>query len=282
MIAWHEIDWSILGPALLAGLLVVATHVPLGAQVLRKGIVFIDLAVAQIAGLGVIVADALGWEPQGWGVQGAAMLAALAGAALLTWMERRWPDIQEALIGALFVLASSIGILLLAHNPHGGEHLKDLLVGQILWVNQTQLLAMSGLTAVVMATWFGLGPRLGRTGFHVLFALAVTASVQLVGVLLVFSSLIMPALAVRQAAPRWRLPLGWAMGAFAYAAGLAMSAVVDLPSGALVVLALAACGIVTSSFIRPAPQEDGGARNRNAWKHSREGPPLNKGGESPS
>ena len=70
----------------------------------------------------------------GWPVQVAAALAALAGALLLTWTERRWPDVQEALIGVVFVLAASGGILLLANNPHGGEHLRDLLVGQILWV----------------------------------------------------------------------------------------------------------------------------------------------------
>jgi zinc/manganese transport system permease protein len=252
-ITLHAVDWSIVGPALVAGLLVLATHVPLGAQVLRKGIVFIDLAVAQIAGLGVIVADALGWEPQGWGVQGAAVLAALAGAALLTWLERRWPDIQEALIGTLFVLASCLGILLLAGNPHGGEHLQNLLVGQILWVSPGQLQAMAALTAFVLAGWFGLRSRLGQAGFYVLFALAVTASVQLVGVYLVFSSLIMPALAVRHAAPRWQLPLGWTMGATAYVAGLTASAMLDWPSGAVIVLALALAGIATSALIRQMP-----------------------------
>jgi zinc/manganese transport system permease protein len=234
------IDWAIVGPALIAGLLVLATHVPLGLQVLRKGIVFIDLAIAQIAGLGVIAADAMGWEPQGWAVQAAAMSAAAAGALLMTWMERRWPDIQEALIGALFVLASSVGILLLASNPHGGEHLKDLLVGQILWVTPGQLWAEAGLTAMLLALWFGWGHRLGRIGFYLLFAVAVTASVQLVGVYLVFSSLILPALAVRQASARWQLPLAWLGGALAYAMGLALSAVLDLPSGAVVVLVMAA------------------------------------------
>ena len=190
---WEALDLSILGPAMVAGLLVLASHVPLGLQVLRKGIVFIDLAIAQIAGLGLIAAHTLGWEPQGWAVQATAMGAAAGGALLMTWMERRWPDIQEALIGTLFVLASSLGILLLAHNPHGGEHLQDLLVGQILWVTPSQLQSMAGLTAVLLALWFGLGERLGRTGFYLLFAVAVTASVQLVGVYLVFSSLIMPA-----------------------------------------------------------------------------------------
>jgi zinc/manganese transport system permease protein len=184
------IDWHILLPALLAGLLVLATHVPLGAQVLQRGIVFIDLAIAQIAGVGVIAADAMGFEPQGWAVQAAALSAALLGALALTWTERRWPDIQEALIGVLFVLASCAGLLLLAGNPHGGEHLKDLLVGQILWVSTQQLIGMAALTVLVLALWFGLRERLGRAGFYLLFALAVTASVQLVGVYLVFTSLI--------------------------------------------------------------------------------------------
>lgn len=254
---WHPLDWSIVGPALVAGLLVLATHVPLGMQVLRKGIVFIDLAIAQIAGLGVIAADALGWEAQGWGVQLAAASAALVGAALMTWLERRWPDVQEALIGALFVLASSVGLLLLAGNPHGGEHLKDLLVGQILWVTPSQLLGMAALTAVLLALWFGAPERLGSTGFYVLFALAVTASVQLVGVYLVFSSLIMPALAVRRAPTRWRLPVAWGLGATAYLLGLALSAVLDLPSGAVVVVAMAACAMGAAGLMRaagPAPE----------------------------
>jgi zinc/manganese transport system permease protein len=233
------LDAGILGPAMVAGLLVLATHVPLGTQVLSRGIVFIDLAIAQIAGIGVIAADALGWEPQGWAVQVAAVGAALLGALLLTYTEKRWPDIQEALIGVLFVLAACTGLLLLANNPHGGEHLKDLLVGQILWVNGAQLQAMAALTAVLVALWFSLGARLGRLGFYVLFALAVTASVQLVGVYLVFASLIIPALATRGLDGRARLAAAWLIGAAGYAFGLAASALFDLPSGAVVVLAMA-------------------------------------------
>jgi len=88
--------------------------VPLGIQVLSRGIVFIDLAIAQIAGLGVILADSMGLEPQGWAVQAAALTAALAGALLLTWTERRWPEVQEAVIGTTFILAASGALLLLA------------------------------------------------------------------------------------------------------------------------------------------------------------------------
>jgi zinc/manganese transport system permease protein len=215
----------------------------MGQQVLARGIVFIDLAIAQIAGLGVIAADALGWEPQGMAVQIAAVGAALIGALLLTYTEKRWPEVQEALIGVLFVLAACAGILLLAGNPHGGEHLKDLLVGQILWVSYGQLLPVALLTAVIVALWFGAGARLGRTGFYAMFAFAVTASVQLVGVYLVFASLIIPALASRFHRARRRLVIGYAIGVIGYATGLALSAVFDLPSGAVVVWALAVGGI---------------------------------------
>jgi len=243
---FDSLNLEIIGPALLAGLLVIATHVPLGRQVLKRGIVFIDLAVAQIAALGVIAADFMGWEPQGWAVQIAAMSAALLGALLLTWMERRWPEVQEALIGAVFVLAASAGILLLAGNPHGGEHLKDLLAGQILWVGMGQLLPGALLTALILGLWFGLGERLGRAGFYLLFALAVTASVQLVGIYLVFSSLIMPALAVRSWPPNRQLGGGYAIGTLAYVAGLALSALFDLPSGAVIVWCLAVVGILAN------------------------------------
>ena len=203
---WSAIDASILGPALIAGLLVLATHVPLGMQVLDRGIVFIDLAIAQIAGLGVIGADALGLPEGGVAVQAAAVIAALLGAWLLTWTERRAPAQQEALIGVMFILAACASILLLSSNPHGGEHLKDLLVGQILWVSTAQigwLAAVSALLLLALAS--GQIARLGRFGFYATFAVAVTASVQLVGVYLVFASLIIRALGTWALAGRRRL-----------------------------------------------------------------------------
>jgi zinc/manganese transport system permease protein len=236
---------SILLPAFLAGLLVLATHVPLGIQVLSRGIVFIDLAIAQIATLGVIAADRAGFEPEGWLAQIAAVTAALLGAALLTWTEKRWPDIQEALIGVLFSLAACGGMILVANNPHGGEHLQELLAGQILWVGYAQLLPVAALTAVILGLWFYFGQRLGRFGFYGLFAFAVTASVQLVGVYLVFASLIIPALACRNHAPHRRLLAAYGVGAAGYFLGLALSTLFDLPSGPVVVwtLALAAMTI---------------------------------------
>lgn len=237
------IDLTIIAPAFVAGVLVLATHVPLGAQVLKRGIVFIDLAIAQIAALGVIVAGMADLD-QGWMVQVAAGTAAVLGAFLLTWTERRWADVQEAQIGVVFVLAATGSLLLLANNPHGGEHLRDLLAGQILWVRYDQLIVPAIATVVISLAILRFQSRLGRLGFYLLFALAVTISVQLVGVYLVFASLIVPGLAVRNYAGSLRLPIAYAVGIAGYASGLALSMVYDLPSGALIVWCLTALAMV--------------------------------------
>src|SRR5882757_6427825 len=233
-----NLELSILWPAFLAGLLVLATHVPLGQQVLNRGIVFIDLAIAQVAGLGVTAADAFGFEPEGWRVQVAAVTAALIGALALTWTEKKWPEVQEALIGVLFVVAACVELLILANNPHGGEHLKDLLVGQILWVSIKSLLPIAVLYALALVAWFGLRARLGHAGFYLLFALVVTQSVQLVGIYLVFTSLIVPALAAKRFAERYRLAIGYGVGLIGYVLGLVASSLFDLPTGAVIVVTL--------------------------------------------
>ncbi|KAF0190598.1 MAG: ABC 3 transporter family protein [Gammaproteobacteria bacterium] len=243
------LDIGILGPALLAGLLVTATHVPLGQQVLARGIIFIDLAIAQIAGLGLMAAYTFGWEIGGWHMQATAFIAALGGALLLAWTERRWPQLQEALIGTLFVLAATGAILLLSANPHGGEHLRDLMVGQILWVSYEQLWPVAILYAVLLALWFG-GRCYQRTlPFYLIFALAITASVQLVGVFLVFATLIIPAMFTSRLATH-RLLAGYVVSSFAYGTGLIASALSDLPSGALIVWSLAVLAVAGGMVIR--------------------------------
>jgi zinc/manganese transport system permease protein len=253
-----EFDWNIVGPALLAGMLVLSTHVPLGKRVLERGIIFIDLAIAQVAGLGVILADTCGWEAHGWEVQVVAVGAAMSAALGLNVTEKLWPDIQEALIGVLFVLAATASILLLADNPHGGEHLKDLLVGQILWVDYQQLVPLSALYALLLAFWFGLGRRMPAVGFYLIFAIAITASVQLVGVYLVFSSLIIPALATRKLSDQQQLPAGWCIGLAAYVIGIGLSMVYDYPTGALIVWAMAVVSVV-SAWTLPALLRRAGA-----------------------
>lgn len=244
----ESLDLTIILPALLAGILVLVTHIPLGAQVLKRGIVFIDLAIAQIAALGVIIASSGDFDPQGWLVQVAAAIAAILGALLLTWTEKRWPEVQEAQIGVLFILAATAGLLLVAHNPHGGEHLQDLLAGQILWVRYQQLLipAIGTVAIMVLLVWFN--ERLSRLGFYLIFALAVTASVQLVGVYLVFASLIVPSLAVRNYSNKKRLPLAYIIGVGGYACGLVLSTIFDLPSGALIVWSLTLLAMLAYSF----------------------------------
>ena len=248
---------SILGPAVIAGFLVTAVLVPFGFEVLKRGIVFIDLAVAQIAGVGVIFADFLGWEPQGIAVQVAALGAALVTALLLTWTERRWPEVQEAIIGVVFVLGASAAILLLAGNPHGGEHLKDLLVGQILWVDPARLPREALIYAAILALWFGFGARLRRVGFYALFACAVTFSVQMVGLYLVFASLVLPALATYYALRRRRLK-AYAVGLSGYALGLLASLWLDLPSGAMIVCAMTLVAALAASAERRPPNQKAG------------------------
>lgn len=242
-------DWSlqlsILAPALAAGLLVLATHIPLGREVLRRGIIFIDLAIAQIAALGVIAAHSLGWDVHGWETQAVALSAALTGAVLLGWAERHLQQQQEALIGIVFVLAATGGLLLLADNPHGGEHLRDLLSGQILWVNWADLLPLALLAAIFwlvswlfpakLATWLT-----GKT-FYLLFAVVITVAVQVIGVYLVFASLVIPALAaVHDPQP---LRHAFLLGVLGYGAGIAVSVWLDLPTGASIVWCLALAGL---------------------------------------
>jgi zinc/manganese transport system permease protein len=243
----NDIELNILLPAFIAGLLVLATHIPLGMKVLARGVIFADLAVAQIAGLGVVIAGLLNLTDRPLLVQLIAAASALCGAALLAWIEHRLADIKEACIGLTFVLAASGGILLMSRDVHAGEHLKDLLVGQILWVSSSQLIATAILSAVLLLVWRWQRVRLGNLGFYTIFALAVTASVQLVGVYLVFASLIVPALATWRVKQR-RTAYAFGIGIAGYAIGLILSAWFDLPSGATVVWTMAGTGFIVALF----------------------------------
>lgn len=275
MMNWQALDSSILGPALIAGLLVLSTHVPLGRLVLNRGIIFIDLAVAQIAGIGVIAAGSFGLDESAWQVQAAAVTTAVFGAFILRWTEKHFASVQEAMIGVIFVLAATLSVLLLAKNPHGGEYLKEILVGQILWVTYDELIPAALIYAILLFCWFGLkiGEKL-PSAFYLILALVVTVSVQLVGVYLVFASLIIPALATRNLFTepckgvstdqrleeqtllvkrpffkRSPLVLAFLLGALSYALGLVGSAVFDLPSGPVIVWCLAIVGGIGSLWI---------------------------------
>jgi zinc/manganese transport system permease protein len=177
------------------------------------------------------------------------LVVVLGGALLLTWTERVFADAQEAVIGVVFVLAATGGILLLASNVHGGEHLRDLLVGQILWVQPSRLLWVAIVYAAILALWFGFARRMPRAGFYALFAVAVTLSVQLVGLYLVFATLIVPPLATRRLR-RGRLAVAWTIGVAGYTIGLVASTMWDLPSGAVIVWMLAVLAVVADLALR--------------------------------
>lgn len=247
-----QIELSILMPAFLAGILVLAVHVPLGIEVLKRGIIFIDLAIAQVAGLGALAAMLVIPEDADGGhaieVQVFSAVSALLGALLLTWTEKRFPDLQEALIGCLFVLSASAALLMLGQNPHGAEHMKDLLAGQILWVSYSQLGGVALLYTALLAVWFMFGKLIGRIGFYAIFALAVTASVQMVGVYLVFSSLIIPALAASRLEGKAKLSTAYITGIVGLAGGLLVSMLLDLATGPAIVCALAVAGVAGFSI----------------------------------
>jgi len=238
-------DWSVLAAPLAAGLIVSAMHVPLGRRVIERGIIFIDLTIAQVAALGAVLAEVWDLGGHGWASHLPDAVAAFAAAALLAWTAKRFPDVQEALIGTLYVVAASAAVLAVAHNPHGGEHLDELLSGQILWVSPREVIAVAVVFAPLLAVWAFWG-RHRELAFYFLFAIAVVASVRVVGVFLVFATLILPALAAHGLAGRRGLAVGYGVAALGYALGLWLSVPLDLPAGPLIVVTLAALALVVA------------------------------------
>ncbi|MCL1141183.1 metal ABC transporter permease [Shewanella gaetbuli] len=241
---------SILLPALVAGFLVLSTHVVLGQQVLKRGIIFIDLAIAQVAALGAIVSHinhdiedipfSHVWMPA---------LFALLGAAVIAWLARKFEDELEAFIGCFYVLSAVGAMLLLANDPHGAELLKQLMSGQILWVSWSQLILPAVVSALILLA-ITLKPKLlDGASFYFIFAIVITLSVELVGVYLVFSTLILPALALNQYKGKGKLALAYVVGVIGYVAGLCLSASYDLPSGAAIVATLAVSGLGFRLFL---------------------------------
>jgi zinc/manganese transport system permease protein len=175
------------------------------------------------------------------------LLAAVGAALLISFflrgVERNLPQRQEAVIGVCFVVAASMAILVMSKDPQGGEHLRDLLAGQILWTRWETLPPLAVATAVMLLAWFPLRLKTSPLGFYLIFAISITASVQVVGVYLVFASLIVPALAAGER--RWIASL---VGIIGYAVGLLASARLDLPAGAPIVLALVGVGIAAHRF----------------------------------
>ena len=241
----------------VAGLVLTLIHAWFGLHVLARGVVFVDLSLAQVAALGLTVAILAGYGVQSEAAYWYALAFALGGAllfALVRGAERRIQ--QEAVIGIVYVVSASLGVIALDRAPQGAEHIKQLLIGSILTVRPQEVAALAGLYALIGVVHFALRRPLievsfdpplavshGRrlfiwdVVFYASFALVVTSSVRVAGVLLVFAYLIVPAalanLFIRGVGRR--LLLAWGLGSALTAAGLFASWSWDLPTGPAIV-----------------------------------------------
>jgi zinc/manganese transport system permease protein len=238
----------------LACLILTAIHAYLGLHVLARGVIFVDLALAQVAALGLTLALLGGHPVESDAAWWYALVFAVGGAQLFALTRvRRGPLPQEAIVGIVYAVSAALGVLVVDRAPQGAEHTKQLLVGSVLTVNAGEVASLAALYAVVgLVHWLARRPLLaislqpdaagGRVVawdvfFYTSFAVVVTSSVRLAGVLLVFSFLVVPAaiaaLLARGVAAR--LVIGWIVGAMVSAAGLLASYRCDLPTGATIV-----------------------------------------------
>src|SRR4051794_8977327 len=234
-------------PAFLVAVCLVGIHVYFGIQVLARQVIFVDLALAQIAALGATVAFMLGHSAQSPAAYGYSLGFTLLAAVLLAFT-RTWGTRvpQEALIGGIYVVAAAAAILLIDRAPQGAEHLKQILTGNILTSGLNDVAVIVPLYAMIgLLHWLlrrqltGSGVLLWEFVFYATFGLVVTSSVAIAGVLLVFSFLIIPAAigVMFASSPARQLAIGWITGTLTSAAGLAISFAFDLPTGAAMVCA---------------------------------------------
>jgi zinc/manganese transport system permease protein len=259
---------ALLAAPFAACVLFIGIHAYLGIHVLRRQIIFADLALAQLSALGATVAFALGHAPTGLAGFGYTFAFTALGAVLLALSRRLARRIgQEAFIGILYVVATALTIMVVDRLPQGAEHVKAMLVGSIVTVAPAELgkfVAIYG--GLGLFHWLARRPILalsdGGTSpdaralvwdflFYLSFGLAVTSSVAAAGVLLVFCFLIIPAVIGSLFSGRVaiQLAIGWSVGTLASAAGLLGSFVLDLPTGAALVVAFA-LALVIASLVR--------------------------------
>src|SRR5271169_5889848 len=229
-----------LWPSFLVAVCLVGIHTYFGIQVLARNVIFVDLALAQIAALGATVAFMLGHPAQSLATYGYSLSFTMLAAVLLAFT-RSWATRvpQEALIGVIYVVAAAASILLIDRAPQGAEHLKQILTGNILTSGLDDLAVIVPLYAAVGVLHWLLRHRLTGAGtpvwefmFYATFGVVVTSSVAIAGVLLVFSFLIIPAAVgvIFASSPARQLSIGWTVGTFASAAGLAISFAFYLPT----------------------------------------------------
>ena len=260
--AFEIMKWPFLACLLLPGILVY-----LGLHIVKREIIFVDLALAQVAAFGICVAILLGHDSHDWQTTAWSAALTFVGAGVLTLTRpsgKRVP--QEALIGIVYVVAAAASFLLLSRSPEGNEELRRTLVGEVLLVRPGEVLrtfalfVVVGVVHVVFRRQFLLlsfDPERGRSEglrlwfwdflFYVLFGVVVTSFVRMGGVLLVFSYLIIPAVCANLLATslRVRLAVGWIIATLASVGGLYASYRLDLPTGAAVVCALGSALLLT-------------------------------------
>jgi zinc/manganese transport system permease protein len=250
---------GLLAPSFIGCALFVAIHQCFGVHVLRRGVIFVDLALAQVSALGVTLAFAAGHDPGSAGGIAYSLFFAAAGAALLTVARALPKNIHpEAYIGILYVVSTAATMVVVDRAPQGVEHVKEIFMGSILGMRLADLPGLSVTYGAIGAVlWLARKP-IGRASeaerapharthmgwdflFYFLFGLVVTSSVAIAGVLLVFCFLIIPSIigALFSSRPAAALLLGWTSGVAASAAGLGTSFVLDLPAGAALVIAFA-------------------------------------------
>src|SRR5262245_4265826 len=242
---------------LLACLVLTGIHVYLGLHVLARGVIFVDLALAQVAALGISVAFLAGHAIESSAAYWYALAFTVGGAALFAASRLHTAAIpQEAIIGIVYAVSAAAAVLVVDRAPQGGEHIKQLLVGSILTVTPVEIARLAGLYAAIGAFHFAIRRPLLEISFHpdaadengrwlhwwdfcfyITFGVVVTSSVRIAGVLLVFSYLVAPAAAAAlvTSSVTGRLLIGWALGFLVSVAGLCASFAWDLPTGAAVV-----------------------------------------------
>ncbi len=243
-------------------LILAGIHCYLGLHVLARGVIFVDLSLAQVAALGATIAVFLGFDHHSPATYFISLGSTFCAAALFA-LARRHERIfsQEAIIGIVYALASAAVVLTVDKIAHGAEHIKDLLVGQVLWVtwpDVAKTAAIYGVVSVVHYIFRGpllavsFGKHGGKTGvwdflFYALFGVVITSSVSMAGVLQVFAYLIVPAVmgTLLFKTIRARLLFGWILGFVLSGLGLGLSYAWDVPAGALIVVCFASLPVIS-------------------------------------
>jgi zinc/manganese transport system permease protein len=256
----------------LALLCVAGIHVYLGLHVVEREVIFVDLSLAQLAVLGAAVATLWGFDPHDPPTYAAALGFTVVGAAVFSFTRSERGRVpQEAIIGIVYAVAAAATVLILNNAPHGAEHIRDVLVGQLLATDRPHVVRLAILYAVLGVLHFvwrrklllisrdpaaakaaGINVRGWDFLFYLTFGLTVTASVELCGVLVVFSYLIVPSVTAVLFAERVaaRLVVGWAVAALASALGMLTSVWLSAPPGASVVCVFGAL-LVLAAMARP-------------------------------